>query len=135
MTASTARALTPSKPGMYRALRSAGSGIHAGSDRDALKAQRPARMERMPSEYAPFSDSAGKPHAARAISCTRRRLRDLRACARKQPHFVELGEVARDRAGFPANEEPDRALAVVVCGVRHPGADRTGLPGGAPAPP
>src|ERR1700727_2427523 len=29
MTAITARALSPSKPGMYRALRSTGSGIHA----------------------------------------------------------------------------------------------------------
>ena len=64
MTASTARALTPSSPGMYRAVRRAGSGIHtAGSDRDALMAQRPARVARMASEYA-------RPVPGREIACS-----------------------------------------------------------------
>ena len=53
--------------------------------------------------------------------------RDLPVSSRQRPHFVELGEVARDRPRLSADQEPDRALASVVGGVRHAGWDRMGL--------
>ena len=85
----------------------------------------------MRSEYAHFVAEPGNRLQDAAISCSRHRLRDL-VVAWQRPHFVELGEVARDRSGFSADEKPGRTLAGVVCRVRHTGWDVMGLAGREP---
>jgi hypothetical protein len=77
----------------------------------------------MCSEYAHPVAEPGNGLQHTETSRGRHRLRDLPVSAWKRPHFVELGEVARDRPRLSADQKPDSALPGVVRGVRDTGRD------------
>jgi DnaK suppressor protein len=87
---------------MYRAVRSAGSGIHTGSDRDAFMAQPAARVARMRSDY------------AQSVAGPGNRLQNA-AIPRIRPHGGTVRLVASDdldldavRAELEARRDRDR---------------------------